>query len=155
MAQSAPLRARREPALREIATARAARSPSRSSSSAHPGPAHNKDGRVSLSSITHHLTASIVPSFRQVSYRGAHVHMTSPSPSPKQCNPGHVQIQTLKASNSQNNNGDADIEHVSHVATTKIPAPIIMLTLRRIATIIDTWEVDIPDPPAKKNLKNS
>ena len=100
------------------------RSLSSSSSSAHPGPAHNKDGRVSLSSTAHHLNANIVPSFRQVSYRGAHVHMTSPSPSPKQCNPGHVQIQTQKASNSQNNNGDADIEHVSHVATTKIPAPI-------------------------------
>ena len=93
-----------------------------SSSSAHTGPGHNKDANLSMSSIAHHLNANIVPSFRQVSYRGAHVRVASPTP--KHCNPGHVLIQTKKASNSQNDNGDAHMEDVSHLASTKIPAPI-------------------------------
>ena len=92
------------------------------SSSAHPGPGHNKDANLSMSSIAHHLNANIVPTFRQVSYRGAHVRVASPTP--KHCNPGHVLIQTKKASNSQNDNGDTHMEHVSHLASTKIPAPI-------------------------------
>ena len=100
------------------------RSLSSSSSSAHPGPAHNKDGRVSLSSIAHHLTASIVPSFRQVSSSGAHVHVSSPIP--QQCNPGHVsdQIQPAKASYSQNNNIVHNV-YVSNVSI-KAPSPIDM-----------------------------